>query len=209
MASCGARSKLVSEKDKTIVELIKEILDETDEEQKNNAQPADVAEQDRLDTTLKKLSDVNPVLSMRHEPLVKHMISQQNDVQLKNLYGVIKATAPDETESSLKYKKAFDTFLNSVDCVSIVAGDPQLIGKLEIRDAFLLSYFSQLTVRRTESDNLLQLIICGKSSCGECCCKNAKMFVRIICCAAAAGAKFFLRIIFLSFFFGCREIDNF
>jgi hypothetical protein len=168
MAACN----LVSAKDKKIVELIKEFLLETEEEQKNSSQAADVAQQDKLDTTLKKLSDVSPLLSMRNENLVKHIINQKDDLNLKKLYGIIKATAPDETESSTKYKEAFDTFLNDADCISIVAGDEKLIGSIRVRDAFILTYFSQLTVRRTECDNLLQLIICGKSSSGECCCKK-------------------------------------
>jgi hypothetical protein len=109
------------------------------------------------------------VLGHRLESVIRFVINQREQFQLKDLYGNICASTPPQELSSLAYQKCFDTFVDCQDAVSIKAGDPLLIGNIDPRDAFVLTFFSIVTMKRSKGDNLMQLIICGRSSTGTDC----------------------------------------
>jgi hypothetical protein len=115
------------------------------------------------------------VFSHKLEALIKFILNQKELTQLKGLCGEITAYSPPLSQSSIAFQKSFNRFIDAENCVSIKAGDGTLIGALSPKDVTILSLFAFATVRRSKSDNVLQIIVCGMNSTGDnccCCCCN-------------------------------------
>jgi hypothetical protein len=159
--------QLLTPREKQIEEFIHVFFDELERDNKFDGLAADVAQELRYTLAFQKLSDHSLVLGHRLESLIKHVISQRENNQLRHLYGKIMATKPNQEFSARAYKKCFNGFVDDETSVSYKAGDPLLIGTLSCKDAFILTYWSFVTMGRSKSDNIMQLIVCGKNSTGN------------------------------------------
>jgi midasin (ATPase involved in ribosome maturation) len=159
--------QLLSTREKHVEEFLHMFFDSLEKENKFAGMSADLAQQSRFDEAFKKVSELSLVLSHRLESVIKFVLNQREQNTLKGLYGNIQASGPSQEESSEAYQKCFNTFVDCLDAVSIKAGDPLLIGDLCPREAFILTFFAFITMKRSKGDNLMQLIICGKSSTGD------------------------------------------
>lgn len=128
---------------------------------------ADMSHQHRIETAEKKLAEVSMILAHKHKSMISDVVAQQESKLLNRRYGRIKAKPKSDVDLSKNYRKCFDAFVNSEDCVSFRAPHKQLLKNIKIRDAFTLTFFSMNTTKRSENDNILQLIVCGETSCGK------------------------------------------
>jgi hypothetical protein len=70
-------------------------------------------------------------------------------------------------EKSLLYRRMFSRFLDDDRCISFAAINKSLLGKIDMRDLFFLTFYACVTSRRHRGDCLLQLGLVGKSSTGK------------------------------------------
>ena len=98
---------------------------------------------------------------LQNEPILKEYITLREHQKLINQFSVIKAEQDHDFDLAKKYQMCFNAFLNATDDVSIRVCDKDLIKNVDVKDAFILSYFSFGTAKRQEADNLAQLAICG------------------------------------------------
>ena len=84
---------------------------------------------------------------------------------LQKKYGRVKARKVAKDTMSENYIRCLLAWINS-PFVSFAFGNPTMLGRIDIKDAFLLIFFSMVTTLRQRFDNLPQLIIAGISSSG-------------------------------------------
>ena len=150
-----AKQKL---EDKFLFEFLCNLENDQTFEKKNSA---DLSLQERLLHATKKLNDCSVVLAHKYKPILKDFLALKEQEELVLQYSVIKAQQRDDADLANKYHACFNAFLNATEDVSIKAIDNDLIKNIDIKDAFILTFYSFATAQRQESDNLAQLAICG------------------------------------------------
>jgi hypothetical protein len=162
------KNQLLTKKEKLGEEFLKEFMSEF-EKVYDTAQgtSADQSHQQRIDSVQEKLSDCSLILAHKFTPIVRDYIAQTEQKILNSKYGVIKATSRLEEDLSRNYKRCFNAFIDNEECVSFKAPNKTLLKNIDIKDAFLLTYYSMATNKRQQGDNLLQLIVCGTGSTGK------------------------------------------
>jgi hypothetical protein len=168
MAEATLVKQMLTSKEKVVEKFIHIFLDTLERENQLAGVPADLAKQLRFEMAFKKVSELSLVLGHRLESLIKYVLNQREADQLVGLYANITASSPSCEESSQAYQECFDAFVDDESSVHFEAGDHSLIGKLSPKNAYILTFFSFLTVRRAKGDNVLQLLMVGKSSTGNC-----------------------------------------
>lgn len=159
--------QLLTEKEKLAESFLAQFLKSENPNDKTNDFSADLSMQQRLMNADKKLNECSMILAHKYQPILKEVIAHQQEKQMNEKYGVIKAKPKKEEDWSKQYLQCFTTFLNSPDCVSLKAANLDLLKHIDIRDYFSLVFWAMNTCKREAGDNMLQLIICGKTSCGK------------------------------------------
>jgi hypothetical protein len=161
------RQQLLTKRDRNAEMFIKKLMTNAESEFKSSIASADVSQQERLQQAQQKLSDTSIILAHKYQPLIEKYVAQQEQVVLNNKFAVIKATPLSVQEMAKKYKVCFNTWVRSENDVSIKIADKSELGKIEVIDAFILTYFAIMTNRRMTGDNVHQLVVSGSSSCGK------------------------------------------
>jgi hypothetical protein len=86
---------------------------------------------------------------------------------MEDQYGVIKSDPANEKDRSAQYKDCYLHYIHDDNNVSIKTENVTLLGNVSIKDYFTFVFWAMNTVKRQAGDNLLQLIVCGKTSCGK------------------------------------------
>lgn len=115
----------------------------------------------------KKIAEKSVTLSHRVQPIVQLMLEQKLASNIDKTFGTIQTLDHSVLEMSLKYTQCFDGWIDAEHCVSFKATNVRLLGKVNVKDMFILTYFVFLTCRRTKNDNILQLGIVGCSTAGK------------------------------------------
>jgi len=161
------RQQLLSKRDQKAEAFIKKLMTTANEDFKASIASADVSQQERFQQAQQKLADTSIILAHKYQPLIKEYVAQQEHNVLLNKFAVIKATPNSMQDMAQKYKVCFNTWVRSEDDVSIRMQDKNELGKINVIDAFILTYFAMVTNRRSTGDNLHQLVVSGESSCGK------------------------------------------
>jgi len=124
-------------------------------------------QQEKVDKANKELASISIILAQKFAPHMKQLITIQEEEKTSNLYCEINAAPQNPLNNASNYRKCFDAYVNSSNCVSFTASNVDLLGRLDIKDVFILTFFAMLTNRRKPYDNLLQLICSGLTSSGK------------------------------------------
>ena len=152
-------NRILTQKEKLGEQLIEKILADLNKKPKSNS--ADLSLQEHLQNATSKLSNCSVILAHKFQPILKDYIALKEQQELLNQYGVIKANQKKDLDLSKNYNVCFNAFLNATEDVSVKASDPNVLNKIEPKDAFLFTFFGMATAQRQESDNMPQLAICG------------------------------------------------
>jgi hypothetical protein len=155
------KKQLLTNKERLGEEFLQKLFQDIERDNTDRPNSADLSHQQQLNYARQKLSDYSIFLAHKYEPILKEYITLKEHQKLVNQFSVIKAEQQVDLDLAKKYKLCFNAFLNSTEDVSIRVSDKDLIKNIDIKDAFILTYFSIGTAQRQEADNLAQLAICG------------------------------------------------
>jgi len=161
-------SKLLSEKEKKVEEFMLNFLDTF--QKKHGVDigfSADLSFQEKIIQAEKKMNECSMILAHKYQPIIREIFSQQEMKTMEDQYGVIKSDPAKEKDWSKQYRDCYLTFLYDEENVSLQTANTDLLKNINIRDYFTLVFWAMNTCKRQAGDNLLQLIVCGKSSCGK------------------------------------------
>jgi len=160
--------KLLTPKEVQAELLLQKYVNEFQALYKSEGMSADFAMQEKLDQINRKISnEVSVILSTKYKPVLKEMMTIEEEDQMNNMYGRIFAKPQDDRIMDLNYKRCFRAFMDDTDCVSIKAENEKMLKNISARDAAILTLFSMVTTKRTRNDNILQLIVSGTTSSGK------------------------------------------
>ncbi|MGV0986822.1 MAG: hypothetical protein ACOYB2_19935, partial [Limnohabitans sp.] len=113
------------------------------------------------------LQKCSPVLAHKLKPMMMEVLANQNIKNSKKKFASIVAEPSKDEDLSRNYNRCFNAFLNDKNCVNFKAIDKKLLKGLAIKDAFILTFFTMNTTKRTANDNVLQLAVTGVTSVGK------------------------------------------
>lgn len=105
-------------------------------------------------------------LSFKNLSFIHYILDQKIDEIFDMSYGRLKPKKIDTREMVLLYTKYFDQWIDN-KYVTFRTGKPPLLGQIDIKDVWILTFFAFLTNRRVENDNMLMLGLVGVSSSGK------------------------------------------
>jgi len=165
MAKKAKMKSLLTWREAEIEKILKSFVDQYVET--SQGMSADFAQQDKVDKINRSLAEqYSVIISTKYLPVVKQMISFQEEDLMNNLYGRIQAKPQDDISMNKKYKRCFCQFMYDKDCVNVKAERVDLIKNVDPVDAAILTLFAMVTTKRSKNDNMLQLIVCGINSAG-------------------------------------------
>jgi len=158
-------SKYVSSREREIEDLLLGIFEALSVP--NNASAAELAKIWKEEVK-KKVSALSVTLSHKVTPLIQILLDMKMNHLMNQDFVRIVAREPDMLTLIEHYNILFSSWFELMDDhVSYRALNPDLLGKLSAKDMFVLTYFVFLTNHRSKGDKVLQLGICGPSSCGK------------------------------------------
>lgn len=119
------------------------------------------------DEAKKRITEMSVTLSHKVEPIVQLMLEQKLAQNMDQTFSTIITQEPPIYEMANKYSKCFNTWIDADTCVSFKAINVRLLGKVNVKDMFILTFFAFLTCKRTKFDNVLQLGVVGCSTSGK------------------------------------------
>ena len=155
------KKKLLTNKEILGEEFLQKLFQEIDQDQTDKPNSADLSHQQQLNYARQKLTDYSIFLAHKYEPILKEYIALKEHQKLVNQFSVIKAEQRQESDLAKNYSVCFNAFLNASEDVSIKVSNKDLIKNIDVKDAFILTYYSFGTSKRQDADNLAQLSICG------------------------------------------------
>lgn len=155
---------LISAKEIVTENFLKELLESLPEPPNSSAVELAKAWKDEA---RKRINNLSVTLSHRVQPIVQLMLEQKLADSMDKCFSTIETVEPLVYDMALKYRNCFNTWVDSHACVSYKVTNTKLLGNLHVKDAFILTFFSFLTCRRTKNDNVLQLGIVGCSTTGK------------------------------------------
>jgi len=127
----------------------------------NKGLPDHMTADEKKDTLFKKsmafVQELSPALAIKTGPIIKSCVAQMFDSQLDHLFAEIKMPEMTIKEKSIMYRRMLGNFLDDAKSVSFAFTNKQLLGRLQPKDLYFLTFFACVTVRRCRGDNLLQL----------------------------------------------------
>ena len=159
-----SKKTLLSPKDHNIELFLAEFLDHIETVFSENPT---ISQNDKLTYIHEKLSEYSVLLSHKLFPIIKSYFDVKYNKGLNDTFAVITAPSLDDAIISAKYRRCFESFINANDCINFVTLNTNLLGQIDIKDMFILSFYAFVTSRRQENDNILMLLLTGASSSGK------------------------------------------
>lgn len=157
-------SKLVTHKDMVTESFLRDVIDALP--QKNELSATELS---RLwkDEARKRITQFSVTLSHKLSPLVQIMLDQKLSSAMENTFVEVDTTQPSLRDMVLRYQRCFDAWIDDGQSVSFKATNTRLLGKVDIKDMYVLTFFTFCTCRRSRNDNILQLGLVGCSTSGK------------------------------------------
>jgi hypothetical protein len=127
----------------------------------------DLSFQEKIKKAEKQMNECSMILAHKYQPIIKEIFAQEEMKAMEDQYGVIKSDPANEKDRSAQYKDCYLHYIHDDNNVSIKTENVTLLGNVSIKDYFTFVFWAMNTVKRQAGDNLLQLIVCGKTSCGK------------------------------------------
>ena len=115
----------------------------------------------------KQIANLSVTLSHRVQPIVNLMLEQKLANSIDRLFVTIQTLEPNVCDMVRKYRKCFNIWIDASQCVSFRATNTLLLGRITVKDLFILTFFTFLTCKRSQNDNILQLGVVGCSTSGK------------------------------------------
>ena len=112
--------------------------------------------------TLAFVSDISPAISVKIAPIIKSHIARKFESQMEDLFAEIHLPEMSLKEKAEMYSRMLSRFIDDPDCVSFATANRQLLGKLEPKDMWFLTFYAFVTARRSRGDSLLMLGVVGE-----------------------------------------------
>lgn len=156
--------KLVTHKDLVTETFLKDVIDSLPHRSDLSA-----PELSRLwkDEARKRITKYSVTLSHKLGPLVQIMLEQKLSASLESTFAEVATTQPNEYDMVCRYERCFNKWVDDSKCVSFKATNTRLLGRTDVKDMFILTFFAFCTCRRTKNDNILQLGVVGCSTSGK------------------------------------------
>lgn len=156
--------KLLKQKEIATEALIKDILDHL-----VIPEHASVNEMSRLlkEETKRKVTAMSATLAHKVAPLIELLSNQKIGQLMSQSFAQVEPLNVDALKMTENYRTCFNTFVNAEDAVSFRTANTILTGGVDVRDLYILTFFSMATCRRTKGDNILQLGLVGASTTGK------------------------------------------
>jgi len=157
-------SKLVTHKDIVTESFLKDVIDALPHRNDLSA-----TELSRLwkDEARKRITQFSLTLSHKLSPLVQIMLDQKLASAMEHTFVEVDTTQPTLHDMVQRYERCFNTWIDDAHCVSFRATNTRLLGKVDIKDMYVLTFFTFCTCRRARNDNILQLGLVGCSTSGK------------------------------------------
>lgn len=162
---CGSLlKKLVSHKDVVTETFLKEVIDSLP--QRDDLSSTELS---RLwkDEARKRITNFSVTLSHKLSPLVQIMLDQKMSANLDSTFVEVATTRTSTYDMASRYQRCFNTWIDDAQCISFKATNTRLLGQVDIKDMFVLIFFTFLTCRRSRNDNVLQLGVVGTTTSGK------------------------------------------
>lgn len=114
-----------------------------------------------------RIGNASVTLSHRVDPILKLLLEQKMANAMSKSFVSIEENAEDLADLVERYKKCFNTWIDSDNLVSFKATNTRLLGNVSAKDMFILTFFAFCTCRRSKNDNILQLGLVGCSTSGK------------------------------------------
>ena len=155
---------LVSARDIVTESFLQEIIDSLPEPPHSSA--VELAREWKEEAK-KRITGMSVTLSHRVQPLVQLMLEQKLAQNMDKSFSTIQVIEPPIFDMAKKYRRCFNTWIDASNCVSFKATNVRLLGKVNVKDVYILTFFTFLTCRRAKNDNILQLGMVGSSTVGK------------------------------------------
>jgi len=153
-------NSLLTVKEKRVDSFLKRIMEKINEaEGASNNVAADLTHQRRVDLVREIMNECSMVLSHKFQPILQAALENQEAIANNQRFAEIEEVPVNAREMASNYLVCFRSFIYDKENVDLKAGNRTLIKNIEIRDAFTLTYWAMLTVRRQLGDNLLMISI--------------------------------------------------
>lgn len=156
---------LVSARERVTETFIKEILESLPDPPPNSS--AVELARTWKEETKKKITNLSVTLSHRVQPIVNLLLEQKLSDSIDRQFVTVAAIEPNLLDMVHKYRKCFNIWVDATRCVSFKATNSILLGRIHVKDMYILTFFSFLTCKRTKYDNILQLGLVGCSTAGK------------------------------------------
>ena len=170
METSNSASSLLTKKDKKIEEfLVRTVKYACSEEAEGGSGPSSstsCSSKRILELAQERLNQQSILLAHKFNPILKEHIAQKMQSEVAAGYSRIVLPVESVHSMALLYQEAVNGWLDS-DRVSFETSNSALAGRLEMKDCFILHYFSFLCCYRCESDNLFALAVTGCSTSGK------------------------------------------
>ena len=161
-------SQLLTPREKNSENFLTQFLVQFDQShQRTDGTSADLSQQERMEKAEQAMSDCSVILANRFKPILKDFVSVNEKKHLDDKFAFVRPVKQDENLWASNYNRCLNTFLDNSDCVSIQAGNKQALKNINPKDAVVLILWAMNTNRRFQGDNMLSLIVSGKTSCGK------------------------------------------
>lgn len=157
-------SSLVSARELVTESFLREIIETLPEPPNSSAVELARAWKDEAK---KRITEMSVTLSHRVQPIVQLMLEQKLAKAMDRSFLTIPTIEPCLVDMVNRYKRCFNTWIDDNQCVSFKATNVRLLGSIDVKDMYILTYFTFLTCKRTKNDNILQLGMVGCSTAGK------------------------------------------
>jgi len=159
---------ILSQKEKMVEKFMTEFLESFQKQHGTDLGfSGDLSYQEKIAKAEKQMNNLSMILAHKYQPIIREIFAQEEMKTMDDQYGVIRSHPVDESNWPNQYRECFLNFLHDEENVSLKTANTDLLGNIDIKDYFTLVYWAMNTCKRQAGDNLLQLIVCGKSSCGK------------------------------------------
>jgi len=155
------RKLLLNKKELDSEQLVHQIVEWVNRSLSPNM-PADEQKETLLKKSMAFVQELSPAIAIKTAPMIKSCVAQLFDSQLDNLFAEIHMPEMTIREKSLMYRRMLSNFLDDATSVCFAFSNKQLLGRLQPKDLYFLTFFACVTARRARGDNLLQLGCVGK-----------------------------------------------
>jgi len=114
-----------------------------------------------------RISNESVTLSHKTSPLVQIMLEQKIKAIIDESFAKVAPQVQDVKAMTNNYTSCFNEWIDCESHVSFQTPNTSLLGKVSMKDAWILTFFAFCTCQRTKNDNILMLGLVGCSTSGK------------------------------------------